>query len=165
VDVPSAPEAWVAAACTPAVPDFSAWLRRQVGGVTIATVPGYVVEQGPSYNILLRTPGRTSSIVFQLERDPRQFFDVFYYRQQQKRNVCRASIAGYPADVVAWYDRGKYGLVARWEATWGGEDAGKWLLAFITSTRAEEAIELRAVLHTIRPVTPNQREPEQLHEP
>jgi hypothetical protein len=64
-------------------------------------------------------------------------------------------LSGYPAEVVGSYDDGQFGLLALWEASWGGEDAGKWLLARITGLRVEEAIELRAVLHTIRPASPN----------
>lgn len=151
-EILSGEEAWVASACTPAHPDFSEWGRRLVGGVSVATPPGYIVLQGPRDNIAFRGPARRSSIGFTLVRDEKQVFDSYYYRQAQKRNACRDVIGGYPADVVGWYDRGQYGLIARWEASWGGEDDGKWLLAVISSTRLEEATELRAVLHSIRPL-------------
>lgn len=152
-DVPSAEEAWVASACTPAHPDFSTWTRRRVGGVTVAAPPGFIVEQGPPTNIGIRSPARSTYGLFSVVRqqEAQQMFDSYYYRQQQRRNVCRASLSGYPADVVATYDRGRYTLIARWQAEWGGEDSGKWLLATITSSRPEEATELRAILHTVRP--------------
>jgi hypothetical protein len=86
------------------------------------------------------------------EPEARQTYDSYYFRARQKRNACRASLSGYTADVIGFYDRGQYGLIARWAAAWGGEDAGKVLIATIMSPRVEEAIELRAVLHTMRPV-------------
>ena len=138
-------------ACSPARPDFTSWTRRQVGGVTIAAPPGFIVEQGQPTNIAVRGAGRQSFLGFTIERDARQTFDAFSFRQRQKRNQCRDYLGGYPADVVAWYDRGQYGLVARWEAAWGGKDEGQWLLATIFSSRLEEARDLRAVLHTIQP--------------
>jgi hypothetical protein len=157
-DVPSAEKAWVAAACTPVAPDFSTWTRSQVGGVTIASPPGYTVLQGDPGVLALRGPARRSNLGIQFLRssEARKTFDSYYYRQQRQRNVCRANLSGYPADVVAWYERGQYGLVAFWEASWGGEDAEKWLMVFLTSSRLEEAIELRAVLRTMRPVGTDQ---------
>src|SRR6185503_16479578 len=154
-DVPSAEEAWVASACTPAHPDFSTWTRRRVGGVTVAAPPGYEALQGPPTNILFQGPARRTSGVFQviLPNEARTAFDSYRFRQRQKTNVCRASLSGYSADVIGMYDRGQYVVVALWEATWGGEDAGKWLMATIRSPRVEEATELRAILHTMRPVS------------
>jgi hypothetical protein len=154
-DLPSAEEAWVASACTPAHPDFSAWTRRRVGGVTVAAPPGYEVLQGPPTNILFQGPARRSSGMFQLmlRNEARTTFDSYRFRQRQKTNVCRGRLSGYPADVIGMYDRGQYMLVAFWEATWGGEDAGKWLMATIRSPRIEEATELRAILHTMRPAS------------
>jgi hypothetical protein len=58
-------------------------------------------------------------------------------------------------DVIGTYDRGQFALTAFWEASWGGEDAGRWLQARVMSNSLEEAIELRAVLHTIRPIGAN----------
>jgi hypothetical protein len=87
--------------------------------------------------------------------EARQTYDSYFFFAPQKRNACRARLSGYSADVIGFYDRGQYGLIARWEVTWGGEDAGKVLVATIRSPRVEEAIELRAVLHTMRPVGPS----------
>ena len=92
-----------------------------------------------------------TSVLYQAP-EARRIYDSYFFRSQQKRNACRSRLSGYPADVIGFYDRGQYGLVARWEVTWGGEDAGKWLVATMRSPRVEEAIELRAVLHTMRPV-------------
>lgn len=142
-------------ACSPVVPDFSHWTSQQVGDVNIATPPGYTVEQADPYAIGIRGPARRTSLAFFFERDEKPAFDLLYYRLRQKREACRANIGGYPADIIAWYDRGQYGLYARWEAEWGGRDAGKWLIASLQSTLSSEARELRAVLHTIRPKAPN----------
>lgn len=87
--------------------------------------------------------------------EARRMYDSYYFWERQKKNVCRTSLSGYPADVIGTYHSGQYALVAFWEATWGGEDAGKWLVATIVSPRVEEAIELRAALHTMRPVGTN----------
>ena len=156
-DVPSAEEAWVASVCTPASPDFSSWTRRQVGGVTIAIPPSYTPLQGPPTNILIQGPARRSSggLAVYEASEARRMYDSYFFRARQKRNACRANLSGYPADVIGSYDRGQYGLFARWEVTWGGKDAGKFLIATIISPRVEEAIELRAVLHTMRPVGPD----------
>ena len=153
-DVPSAEEAWVGSVCTPVSPDFSSWTRRQVGGVTIGIPPGYTPLQDALTNIGIQGPARRANMFFAIYQAPeaRQTYDSYYFRARQKRNACRANLSGYPADVIGFYDRGQYGLIARWAAGWGGEDAGKVLIATITSPRVEEAIELRAVLHTMRPV-------------
>jgi hypothetical protein len=105
-------------------------------------------------NIYVRNDARRShlSLSFILQHEARQNYDAVFFRQVRKRNPCRTSLSGYPADVIGTYDRGQFALTAIWEATWGGEDAGKWLHATIASPRVEEAIELRAVLHTIRPL-------------
>jgi hypothetical protein len=153
-DVPSAEEAWVNGACTPVSPDFSAWPRRRVGGVTVAAPPGYEVLQGPPTNILFRGPARRTSGGFSVVQPPeaQQNYDYYFLSQHRYRNACRANLSGYTAQVIATYDRGQYALYARWDANqWGGEDAGKWLQASVTSPRVEEAIELRAILHTMRP--------------
>ena len=125
--------------------------------MTIAVPPGYIVEQGPMTNIYVRNAARRSHIAFIVlnSTEARKTFDDAYYRQRQKQSACRASLSGYPAEVVGGYDRGQFALMALWDASWGGDDAGKSLLATIASPRAEEATELRAVLHTVRPVEPN----------
>ena len=154
-DVASAEEAWVASACTPAAPDFSLWRRRQVSGVTIAIPPGYTPEQGPKTNIGIRGPARRSGMSFAIymPHETRRMYDSYFFQTKKEHHACSTSLSGYPADVIAWYDRGQYGLFARWDANeWGGEDAGKFLVATIVSPRVEEARELRTILHTMRPV-------------
>ena len=152
-DIPSEREAWVNSVCTPAAPDFSTWARRQVGGVTIAVPPGYVAEQGPPTNILIRGPARRTNMIFAFHtpQEARKTFDSHYFRQRQFRNVCRTRLSGYQADVVGGYNHGQYLLVARWQEEWKG-DEGKSLMATIVGPRLEEMVELRAVLHTVRPV-------------
>ena len=154
-DVPSAEEAWVNAACSPATPDFSGWTRHRVEGVTIAAPPSFIVEQGSPTSLAVRSPSRSTygALSFVFQKEARETFDSYFFRQQRMRNLCRATMSGYPADVFASYDRGRFALVARWQAEWGGEDAGKWMLATISSTRLEEATELRAILHTMRPAS------------
>jgi hypothetical protein len=148
----------VLAACTPVAPDFSAWTRRQVAGVTIAVPPGWIVEQGPPTNIGIRNAARRSYAGFGIHErsEAKENYDFLYYRQRKYRNACRTNLSGYPADVIASYDRGQYNLFAFWQAEWGGKDAGKWLSASITSTRVEEATELRALLHTVQPAGTDQ---------
>jgi hypothetical protein len=126
-----------------------------VGGVTVAAPPGYTVLQGPPTNIAFQGPARRSNMSFAVYQPPeaRQQYDYFFFRDFRRRNTCRARLSGYPAEVVSYFDRGTYGLIARWNASeWGGEDAGKVLIATINSPRVEEATELRASLHTMRPV-------------
>jgi hypothetical protein len=125
--------------------------------VTIAVPPGYIVEQGPMTNISIRDDARRAQLWITVVNRPeaRQTYDESYYRQRQKRNACNTSLSGYPAEVVGSYNDGQFALLALWEASWGGDDAGKWLLARITGLRVEEAIALRTVLHTIRPASPN----------
>jgi len=156
-DVPSAEESWVNSACSPESPDFSAWPRRSVGGVTVGAPPGYTVLQGPPTNILFQGPARRSYGGFNVvqRQESQQNYDRYFYAQHTYRNACSAPLSGYAAQVVATFDRGKYTLYARWDANqWGGGDAGKWLEASISSPRVEEAIELRAILHTMRPAGP-----------
>ena len=153
-DVPSAEEAWVNAACTPVSPDFSEWPRRRVGGVTVAAPPGYEVLQGPPTNILFQGPARRSTGTFTVvqRQEGQRNYDRYFFGHYTHRNACRATLSGYAAEVVATFDRGRYSLYARWDADqWGGGDAGKWLEGSIISPRVEEAIELRAILHTMRP--------------
>lgn len=153
-DLPSDQEAWVNSVCTPVAPDFSAWPRRQVGSVTIAVPPGYMAEQGPPTNILVRGPARRTNLSFAIYtlQDARKEFDAHYYRRRQFRNVCRTNLSGYTADVIGGYDSGQYFLAASWLVDWKGGDGGKVLMALIIGPRLEEMIELRAVLHTVRPV-------------
>jgi len=108
-------------------------------------------------NIYVRSDARRAhlSLTFLLQHEARQNYDLAFYRQVQKRNPCRTSLSGYQADAIGTYNLGQFSLIAVWEASWGGEDAGKWLMATISSTRVEEAIDLRAVLHTIRPAGTN----------
>jgi hypothetical protein len=153
-DVPSGEQAWVNAACTPASPDIGQWARRLVGGVMVSAPPGYTILQGPPTNVLFQGPARRSQGAFSVVRphEAQQNYDSYFFRQRRYRNACRANLSGYTADVIATYDAGRYTLYARWDANqWGGEDSGKWLEATILSPRLEEAIELRAILHTVRP--------------
>ena len=153
-DIPSAEQAWVNAACTPVSPDFSEWPRRKVGGVTVAAPPGYEILQGPPTNILFRGPARRSTGLFAVVQrlEGQRNYDRSFFGQYAYRNACRATLSGYAAEVVATFNSGRYSLYARWDADqWGRGDEGKWLEAWINSPRVEEAIQLRAILHTMRP--------------
>ena len=155
--VNSPEEAWLASACSPVETDVSTWARRRVGGVTIAVPPGYVVEQGPLTSMSIRNESRRSHIAFNFifPQEARQTFDALSNNRRPRQSACEGRLSGYPVDVIGTYDRGQFALTAFWEASWGGEDAGRWLQARVTSNRLEEAIELRAVLHTIRPIGAN----------
>lgn len=148
----------MSSACTPAPADFSTWSQRRLGGVTFAVPPGYVVEpDSPTDRISVRDEGRRAQLAFSFifPQEARQTFDALYRNRGPRQSACEGRLSGYPVDVIGRYDRGRFTLSAFWEASWGGDDAGKWLQATIVSTQLEKAIELRAVLHTIRPVSPN----------
>lgn len=142
-------QAWVSTTCDAGSPDDSTWQRHRLGGITIAVPPTYTVSRGTEFSLILRA-GR-GTLAFTLHRNARYLFDDMNY-PRLNQNWCNASFSGYATEVIGWYDRGLFGLVARWDATWGGEDAGKWLFARMTATRVQDARVLRSVLHTIRPV-------------
>ena len=146
-------QAWVASTCDAGGPIDTTWRRHRLGGITIAVPPKYTVSEGTPYALTLRGRG---SLTLTLHRNARYLFDDMN-RARRFQNWCRASFSGYATEVIAWRELMSFNLIARWEATWGGEDAGKWLFASMRAGRLEDAKQLRDVLHTIRPVTETDR--------
>ena len=133
--VASSPGGWRYRRCT-------SWLHRSPGSSNEHRVPGTSQAHDGGFSLVQPDEGRRN-------------YDYYFFGQHRYRNACRAILSGYTAEVIATFDRGKYSLYARWDANqWGGEDAGKWLQASITGPRVEEAIELRSILHTMRPASP-----------
>jgi hypothetical protein len=143
-------QAWVASTCDPAsLADTAGWNRHRLGDITIAAPPDFTVSEGTPYSLRLR--GGSGSIALTLHRNARYLFDDMN-RARRNQNWCRASFGGYQTEVLGWKDIGTFGLVARWEATWGGQDVGKWLFAQMTAFQLKDAQLLRDMLHTIKPV-------------
>jgi hypothetical protein len=136
----------VQAACAAGSPDASKWPRYRLGRMTIAVPKEFRVSFGESYALNFRGPGALLRLV--LHRNARyEFDDMNHPRPGQV--WCTASYSGYQAEVLAWFVDRQYLTVARWPATWGGEDEGKWVFAIVRSSRRDDARLLRAALHTI----------------
>ena len=110
----------------------------------------------------VRGPGGNLSVF--LHRDARYSFDR-YNAARRGQNWCRGSLGGFQAEIVSWFERfggtprdtrageliisATYNFAARLPATWGGQDAGKWLFAYVGATRIRDAHLLRDALHTL----------------
>ena len=141
-------QAWIASTCDPGSPVDSGWQRHQIGGVTISVPPTYRVSRSAPFGLTLRGRG---TLWLTLGRESKYEFEVLN-RPRPVQKWCSGSLSGYPTEVLGWKHDGVYGLAALWAASWGGDDAGKWLVARMTTTRIQDARLLRSVLHTIRPV-------------
>lgn len=145
-------QAWVASTCDAGSPaDTTGWKRHRLGDITIAAPGRFTVSEGTPYSLRLRSGSGSLSLT--LHRNARYLFDDSN-RARRNQNWCRASFGGYETEVLAWKDVGFFGLVARWEATWGGQDAGKWLFASLSAMQLSDAQMLRDMLHTIAVAKP-----------
>jgi hypothetical protein len=177
VNVPSTDEAWVASACQPVSVDTSGWRRYRLGDISIRIPTQYSLTGQSSrplavgsdyvgYDLTFRGPGGSLSI--QLHRNARYTFDRFN-GARRGQNWCHGSLGGYQAEIVSWFERfsgaprdtrageavigATYNFAARLPATWGGQDAGKWLFAYVGATRIRDAHLLRDALHTLSVVS------------
>jgi hypothetical protein len=139
-------QAWIASTCDAGSPADSTWPRYRLGDITIAVPAEYRVSESVPYTLRFR--GSFGTLSLTLHRNARYLFDDMN-RARRKQNWCRASYGGFQTEVLAWNDLGHFNLIARWEATWGGQDAGKWLFAQVSASKVEDAAVLRDVLHTI----------------
>lgn len=147
---PSPDRAWVASTCDAGSPaDTTGWKRHRLGDITIAAPARFTISEGTPYTLRLR--GGSGSLSLTLHRNARYLFDDLN-RARRNQVWCRASYGGYQTEVLGWKDLGYFGLIARWEATWGGQDAGKWLFASMSALQLSDAQLLRDMLHTIQPV-------------
>ena len=146
--VPLTPDqAWVASTCDAGSPaDTTGWKRYRIGDITILVAPQYRVSEAQPYTLSFRSG--SGGFLLRLHRNARYDFDDAN-RARRFQNWCRASYGGFPTEVLAWRDLGYFSLVARWEATWGGQDVGKWLFASMGASKVEEARLIRDMLHTI----------------
>jgi hypothetical protein len=145
-------QVWVASTCDAGSPaDTTGWKRHRLGDITIAAPGRFTVSEGTPYSLRLRSG--SGSLFLTLHRNARYLFDDSN-RARRNQNWCRASFGGYETEVLAWKDVGFFGLVARWEATWGGQDAGKWLFASLSAMQLSDAQMLRDMLHTIAVAKP-----------
>lgn len=184
VDVPSPDEAWVASACQPISVDTTGWRRHRLGDISIQIPTQYSLTGQSSrpvafgsdyfgYDLTFRGPGGSLSI--QLHRNARYTFDRFN-GARRGQNWCNGSLGGYQAEIVSWFERfagaprdtrageaiigATYNFAARLPASWGGQDAGKWLFAYVGATRLRDAHLLRDALHTlsvVRDTTPSRQ--------
>ena len=175
VNVPSSDEAWVASACQPASIDTTGWRRYRVGDLSIQVPREYVLTGQSSRpiswesdyfgsDLYFRGPGGSLSI--QLHRNARYTFDQAN-RARRGQNWCSGSLGGHQAEIVSWYERfagtprdtragelilgATYNFAARLPASWGGQDDGKWVFAYVGASRLRDAHRLRDALHTISP--------------
>lgn len=145
-------QAWVASTCDAGSPaDTIGWKRHRIGDITILVAPQYRVSEAEPYTLSFRSGSAGFQLV--LHRNARYSFDGAN-RARRFQNWCRASYGGFATEVVAWKDLGYFGLAARWEATWGGQDVGKWLYASMGALKVEDAKLMRDMLHTIAPARP-----------
>ena len=114
------------------------------------------------YDLTFRAPGGTLAI--QLHRNARYTFDRFN-GARRGQNWCHGNLGGYQAEIVSWFERfggtprdtragepvmsATYNFAARLPASWGGQDAGKWLFAYVGASRIRDAHLLRDALHSL----------------
>ena len=181
VNVPSSDDAWVASACQPVSIDTTGWRRHRLGDISIQVPTQYSltgqskrpVAVGSDYigfDMVVRGPG--GSIGIQLHRNARYTFDQFN-GARRGQNWCSGSLGGYQAEIVSWFEpfRGSrrdtfageliigatYNFAARLPASWGGQDAGKWMFIYVGASRIRDAHMLRDALHTLSVVRDTSR--------
>ena len=114
------------------------------------------------YDLHVRGPG--GSLAIQLHRNARYTFDR-YNGARRGQNWCNGNLGGYQAEIVSWFEPfggnrrdtrageliigATYNFAARLPASWGGQDAGKWLFAYVGASRLRDAHQLRDALHTL----------------
>lgn len=164
VNVPSSDEAWVASACDPVSVDTTGWKRYRLGDLSIQIPAQYTLigQSSSQYTLSVRGPGGNLSVF--LHRDARYSFDG-YNAARRGQNWCRGSLGGFQAEIVSWFERfagaprdtragearigATYNFAARLPASWGGQDTGKWLFAYVGASRIRDAHMLRDALHTL----------------
>ena len=169
-------QAWVATACQPVAVDTTGWRRLRTGDLTLQVPQQYTpLAPRPSnyginsggYDLAVRGSG--GSLLLQLHRNARYTFDGFN-RARRGQNWCNGSLGGHQAEILAWFEPfagnrrdtfageliigATYNFVARFPATWGGQDEGKWVFVRVGASRLQDAQALRDALHTLSAVKP-----------
>jgi hypothetical protein len=146
----SAPDqAWVDSACQPASVDTTGWRRHRIGDFTIHVPSEYRVGPFEPYNLKIRGPGGTLTLV--LHRNAIYLFDTAN-RARRSQNWCQGTLGGYQAEIVSWYERFRgpaYNFAARLRPTLGTRDEEKWLYVNISASRLLDAQRLRDAVHTL----------------
>jgi hypothetical protein len=149
----SAPDqAWVDSACQPASIDTTGWRRHRIGDFTVQVPSEYRVGPFEPYNLNIRGPGGTLTLV--LHRNAIYMFDSAN-RARRFQNWCQGTLGGYQAEIVSWHERFRgpaYNFAARLRPTLGTRDEDKWLYVNITATRLRDAQQLRDAVHTLAAV-------------
>ena len=146
----SAPDqAWVASACQPASIDTTGWRRLRIGDFTIQVPSEYRVGPFEPYNLNIRGPGGSLTLV--LHRNAIYLFDTAN-RARRSQKWCQGTLGGYQAEIVSWHERFRgpaYNFAARLRPTLGTRDEEKWLFVNIAATRLRDAQLLRDAVHTL----------------
>jgi hypothetical protein len=142
-------QAWVDSACQPASVDTTGWRRHRIGDFTIQVPSEYRVGPFEPYNLNIRGPGGTLSLV--LHRNAIYLFDTAN-RARRFQNWCQGTLGGYRAEIVSWHERFRgaaYNFAARLRPTVGTRDEEKWLYVNISASRLQDAQRLRDAVHTL----------------
>lgn len=127
------------------MPDTMGWPRYQLGNISIAVPPQY--KRGRFMGHSLRfTRGDKTIMTVLLGRESQ--FDLLGYNMPGQAG-CDTYYGGYETNALSWSGRGQYLAVARWQHL-NAPDERPSVRATITTNRLNDAIALRAALHTIR---------------
>jgi hypothetical protein len=154
----SAPDqAWVDSACLPASVDTTGWRRHRIGDFTIQAPAEYRVGPFEPYNLNIRGPGGSLTLV--LHRNAIYLFDTAN-RARRFQNWCQGTLGGYQAEIVSWHERFRgaaYNFAARLRPTVGTRDEDKWLFVTISASRLQDAQKLRDAMHTLAAIRDTSR--------
>ncbi|HEX9563181.1 MAG TPA: hypothetical protein VF981_04390 [Gemmatimonadaceae bacterium] len=139
-------QAWVQGACSPESFDATGWPQYRLGDLLISVPSRYRVSHTIPYTVLFRNANATLTLT--LHRNARYLFDTAN-RPRPGQVWCGTHYGGYGAEVISWHEGFVFGVAARIEATWGGQDEGKWLYAVVTTSHLDDARRLRHALRSI----------------
>jgi hypothetical protein len=147
---PTAAEpSWLQDPCAPSVVDDFGWTTYSLRTVKIK-VPGQWVLQSRTDPFRMTFRRGASTLTFWMHRAAMDVFDGMALRPRSRQRLCEDEIAGYPAHVVSYWQRGAYTFAVRWPVLWSGDDADKWLLAIVGARSPQDATELRGILLNIQ---------------
>jgi hypothetical protein len=137
---------WVQGVCSPENYDPTGWPQYRLGDLLIRVPAEYRVSEGQPYQLRFR--GSRGTLRLYLHSNARYTFDGVN-RPRRGQVWCGTRIGGYGAEAIAWNEGFQFGTAIRVEATWGGQDAHKWLYGEVLTSSLEDARALRHALRTI----------------
>ena len=136
-------ESWVRSVCGGAVPDTTGWRRHQLRNISLSVPPVY--RQGRTDGFNMRFSRGESRLWLRTGRQ--SDFSLLGYNVPGQVN-CAVTFGAHEADVVAYHSRGTYFAAVHWREL-NDPDERPSVIAYIQSTRQEEAQAMLLSLHTI----------------